>query len=94
MKRNKSQKIIPKFKTEDEEREFWSKHDLTDYFDYFQPVEFDLSELKPSTKPITVRLPESLLSDLKILANKKDVPYQSLMKVYLAEKVKEEFKTS
>ena len=92
MKHNKKKEVIPRFKNEDEEREFWAKHDLTDYFDYFQPVELDLSELKPSTKPITIRLPESLLTDLKILANKKDVPYQSLMKVYLADKVREEFR--
>ncbi len=94
MKKIKRILPIPKFKNEDEERDFWATHDATDYFDTDNPIEFDLSKLKPSTKPITVRLPESLLSDLKILANKKDVPYQSLMKVYLAEKVKEEFKSS
>ena len=94
MKQNKKQKTIPRFKTEDEEREFWSKHDMTDYIDYFKPVEFDLSKLKPSTNPVTIRLPESLIASLKTLANKKDVPYQSLMKVYLAEKVNEEFKLS
>lgn len=94
MKKNKKILSIPLFKNEDEERDFWATHDATDYFDLDNPVIFDLSELKPSTRPITVRLPESLLSDLKILANKKDVPYQSLLKVYLAEKVKEEFKMS
>jgi predicted DNA binding CopG/RHH family protein len=87
-------KEIPHFKNEDEERDFWATHDATDYFDTYHPVELDLSQLKPSTKPITIRLPESLITSLKILANKKDVPYQSLMKVYLAEKVKEEFKMS
>lgn len=90
MGKNNKQRIIPKFKNEDEERKFWSSHDMTDYIDYFQPVEFDLSALKPSTNSITIRLPKSLLSSLKTLANKKDVPYQSLMKVYLAEKVREE----
>lgn len=93
MKKNNKTLIIPKFKNEDEEREFWSTHDMTDYIDYFQPVKLDLSKLKPSTNSVTIRLPESLISALKTLANKKDIPYQSLMKVYLAEKVKEEFNT-
>lgn len=83
-------KVIPKFKNEDEEREFWATHDLTDYLDQLRPIELDLSELKPSTKSVTIRLPESLLAALKNLANKKDVPYQSLMKIFLAEKVKKE----
>jgi len=87
MKKNKK---IPKFKNENEEREFWATHDLTDYLDSFQPVSLDLSKLKPSTKSVTIRLPESLLATLKTLANKKDVPYQSLMKVFLAEKVQKE----
>jgi predicted DNA binding CopG/RHH family protein len=86
----KEVKPIPKFKNEDEERKFWATHDFTDYLDHFRPVELDLSELKPSTKPITIRLPESLLAALKNLAHKKDVPYQSLMKIFLAEKVKQE----
>ena len=91
MSRNKHLKSIPKFKTEDEEREFWATYDLTDYLHQFKSVKLDLSALKPSTKPITVRLPESLLEDLKIIANKHDVPYQSLMKVYLADRVRQEF---
>jgi predicted DNA binding CopG/RHH family protein len=94
MVKNKKIKSIPKFKNEDEEREFWATHDATDYIDQFKPVKFDLSELKPSTRPITIRLPESLLASLKTLANKKDVPYQSLMKVFLAERVKREFRYS
>ena len=84
-------KKIPKFKSEAEERKFWLEHDASDYFDTSQPVELDLSELKPTTKPVTVRLPVSLVTDLKLLANKKDMPYQSLLKVFLAEKVAEEF---
>ena len=83
-------KPIPKFKNEDEEREFWATHDTTEYFDTEKPVEFDLSDLKSSTRPITVRLPESMLADLKILANKKDVPYQSLLKIFLDERIKRE----
>lgn len=89
--KNKKLKSIPKFKNEDEERDFWATHDSTDYIDWNNTVELDLSKLKPSTKPITIRLTESLLYDLKILANKKDVPYQSLMKIYLTERVKKEF---
>ena len=83
---------IPRFKNEDEERDFWATHDSTDYFDYFKPVEFDLSELKFSTESISIRLPSFLLARIKELANKKDVPYQSLMKIYLSEKVNEELK--
>jgi len=83
-------KKIPRFKTEDEERDFWAKHDTTEYFDTDKPVKLDLSNLQRSTKSITLRMPESLLYDLKQLANKKDVPYQSLVKIFLAEKVKEE----
>lgn len=86
-------KTVPKFKNEDEERKFWAKHDLTDYLNQFKPVELDLSALKHSTRPITIRLPESLLASLKKLANKKDVPYQSLMKIYLDEKVKQEYQS-
>lgn len=82
---------IPKFKSEDEERDFWATHDLTDYLHVFKPVKLDLSRLKPSTKPVTIRLPKGLVEDLKILANKHDVPYQSLVKIYLAERVRKEF---
>lgn len=82
---------IPKFKNEDEEREFWAKHSFLDFPDSFKEVKLDFSKLKPSTKPVTVRLPLSLVEDLKIMANKRDVPYQSLMKILLAEKIREEF---
>lgn len=84
-------KKLPKFKNEDEEREFWSNHDITDYFDMSQaiinPV---LQNLKPSTRTVSIRLPESLIAALKTLANKRDVPYQSLVKIILSEKVKQE----
>lgn len=89
--RNKKINKIPVFKDEDEERRFWSKHSFLDFPDRFKEVKLDLSNLKPSTRPITVRLPLFLIEDLKVLANKRDVPYQSLMKVLLAEKVREEF---
>ncbi len=84
-------KRLPRFKNEDEERKFWDKHDFTDYVDQFQPVELDLSELRLSTKPITVRLTESLIANLKQLAHKKDVPYQSLMKIYLEKAVERDY---
>lgn len=88
MKKNKS-KVIPRFKNEDEERNFWAKNDFADYIDNFEPVKLDLSKLKPSTETISLRLPQFLLAEIKQLANKRDVPYQSLMKIFLAEKVEE-----
>lgn len=87
----KKHRSIPKFKDEDEEREFWKVNDSTDYIDWSKAKEVTFPNLKPSIKSISIRLPESLLNDLKILANKKDVPYQSLIKIYLSEKIKEEF---
>jgi len=86
-------KSIPKFKTEDEEREFWSTHDSTEYIDYSKAKRTLFPNLKPTTKTISIRLPESLIEKLKVLANKRDVPYQSLLKVLLAEKVDEELIT-
>ena len=84
-------KSIPQFSNEDEEREFWTTHDSTEYIDWSK-AEKDpsFSRLKPSTRTISIRLPESLIAALKTLANKRDVPYQSLVKIFLAEKVKEE----
>ncbi len=93
MKKSKI-KLIPKFKNEDEERDFWDTHDTTEYFDTSKPIELDLSNLQPSTESISLRLPEFLLARIKQLANAKDVPYQSLMKIFLAEKVKEELRSS
>lgn len=86
----KKLKLIPKFKTEDEERDFWSTHDFTDYFDMSKAREVIFPNLKLSTKSISLRLPQSLLAQIKQLANKRDVPYQSLMKLFLAEKTNEE----
>ena len=83
-------KKIPRFKNEDEEREFWATHDSAEYIDWNKANKVVFPNLKPSTKTISLRLSESLLDELKFLANKKDVPYQSLMKVFLTEKVKEE----
>ncbi len=83
-------KKIPTFKTEDEERAFWAKHDATEYFDWSTAKRAVFPNLKPSTKTISLRLPESLIEELKLLANKRDVPYQSLLKVFLAERVDQE----
>ena len=83
-------KKMPKFKNEKEERDFWSDHDSTDYVDYSDAREALFPILKPTTRTISVRLPETLIDKLKTLANKRDVPYQSLLKVLLAEKVEEE----
>ena len=82
-------KKVPKFKTEDDELAFWSTHDATDYLDFSQAEETIFPNLKPSTRAISLRLPVSLIDRLKMLANKQDVPYQSLLKVLLAEKVDE-----
>ena len=83
-------KKIPKFKSEAEEAEFWATHDSTEYIDYLTATRVTFPKLKPSTKTISIRLPESLIAHLKVLANKKDVPYQSLLKMLLSEKVEEE----
>lgn len=93
MKKNKL-KPIPYFKTEDEERDFWDIHDTTEYFDTSKPITLDLSQLKPTTESISLRLPGFLLMRIKQLANKRDVPYQSLMKIYLAERIEKEFGNS
>ncbi len=88
----KTFKSIPKFKTEDEEREFWATADTTEYFDTSKPIQFNLSKLRPSTETISLRLPQYLLARIKQIANFKDVPYQSLMKIFLAERVERELK--
>jgi predicted DNA binding CopG/RHH family protein len=82
-------KKVPKFNTEQEEREFWETHDSSDHVDWTKAESVSLSNLKPSTKTISLRLPEGLLDSIKIEANKRDMPYQSLIKVWLAEDVKE-----
>jgi len=83
-------KPIPKFQSEDEERDFWATHDSSDHIDWKKARRMAFPNLKPSTRTISVRLPESLLEDLKSLANKRDVPYQSLLKIFLAERIEKE----
>jgi predicted DNA binding CopG/RHH family protein len=85
-------KRVPKFRSEDEEREFWATHDSTEYVDWKKAKRVVLPKLKPSVKTISLRLPESMLEELKLLANKRDVPYQSLLKIFLSEKIREELK--
>ena len=85
-------KQIPTFKNEDAEREFWANHESTDYVDWSKAKRAVFPNLKPSTKTISLRLPESIIAALKVLANKRDVPYQSLLKVFLAEKVEAELR--
>jgi predicted DNA binding CopG/RHH family protein len=79
----------PKFKTEAEEREFWEENDSADYMDWSKARKVTMPNLKPSTKTISLRLPESLLESIKIEANKRDMPYQSLIKAWLADDVKQ-----
>jgi len=84
---NKKLKTVPKFRSEAEERAFWETHDTADYFDLSKAKRVQLPNLKLSTTAISLRLPQGLLDRIKIAANKRDVPYQSLIKVWLAEKV-------
>ena len=88
--KNVKKKRIPKFRNEDEEREFWASHDSTDYMSWSEAKEIIMPNLKPTLKTISIRLPEIMIEELKLLANKRDVPYQSLMKMFLAERVKQE----
>jgi predicted DNA binding CopG/RHH family protein len=83
----KKLKPIPTFKNEAEERKFWESHDSTDYVDWSKAQRVRFPNLKPSTTAISLRLPIGLLEQIKIAANKRDVPYQSLIKIWLAEKV-------
>lgn len=80
-------KKMPEFKTEAEEREFWEINDSSDYLDWSQAEPASFPKLKPSTKTISLRLPETLLNRIKIEANKRDMPYQSLIKAWLADEV-------
>lgn len=92
MPERKSLKPIPRFESEDEEREFWASHDSADYVDWSRAKTVSFSHLRPSTRTISLRLPEALLENLKLLANKRDVPYQSLLKIFLAERVEQELR--
>jgi predicted DNA binding CopG/RHH family protein len=86
---SKQRKNIPSFKSEEEERAFWETHDSTDYLDWTKAHQVTMPNLKPSTKTISLRLPQHLLDSIKAAANARDVPYQSLIKVWLQEKLHE-----
>jgi predicted DNA binding CopG/RHH family protein len=83
-------KEIPKFKNEDVERKFWTTADSTAYVDWSQGKRKKLVDLKPSLRTISLRLPVAMIEDLKLLANQRDVPYQSLLKVFLSERLAKE----
>jgi len=85
-------KKIPRFKSETEERDFWSGADSSDFVDWSKAKRVVLPKLKPSLKTISLRLPEIMLEELKLLANKRDVPYQSLIKIFLSERLAKEIK--
>ena len=88
--KNIIKKEIPKFKNEEEEREFWATHDSAEYIDWSKSDTITLPKLKPTLKTISLRLPETIIEEIKLLANKRDVPYQSLIKIFLAERVEQE----
>ena len=83
---------IPVFKNEDEEREFWAKNDSSESVDWKKSEKVTFSNLKPTTKTISLRLPEFLLDELKLMAHKRDVPYQSLIKIFLKDRIDEELR--
>lgn len=85
-------KKIPKFMNEEEERKFWAEHDSTDYVDWSKAKRAVFPNLKPSTKTISLRLSQTMLEELKLLANKRDVPYQSLVKMFLSDRIDSELK--
>ena len=86
-------KKIPKFSSEEKEREFWLKEDSLAYVDWSRAKRVILPNLKPSLKTISLRLPELMLAELKLIANKRDVPYQSLIKIFLAERLETELRS-
>jgi predicted DNA binding CopG/RHH family protein len=83
-------KHVPAFKNEDAEREFWATHDSSEFIDWRKGRRVILPNLKPSSQTISLRLPKPMLDRLKLLANKRDVPYQSLLKMFVAERLKAE----
>jgi predicted DNA binding CopG/RHH family protein len=86
-------KPLPRFSSEHDERAFWATHDSTKYIDWKKAKRVALPKLKPSLKTISLRLPAYMIDDLKVLANGRDVPYQSLLKVFLAERIQRELRS-
>ena len=89
-KLQRAKKAVPAFKSEAEEREFWLKADSSEYVDWTTATPVSFPNLRPSSTAISIRLPDTLLTELKLLANERDVPYQSLLKVYLTDRVQAE----
>ncbi len=85
---------IPKFESEVQERDFWASHDSTDFVDWRQAERVKLPNLRPTTRTISIRLPEPMIERLKVLANKRDVPYQSLLKIFVADRIEEELRSA
>jgi predicted DNA binding CopG/RHH family protein len=83
---------LPQFASEEEERDFWAEHDSAEYVDWSRAERVVLPNLKPSTTTISLRLPDHMLNDIKMIANKRDVPYQSLMKSFLADRLDDELR--
>jgi len=83
---------VPKFESEDQERDFWASHNSTDFVDWRRAERIKLPNLRPTTRTISIRLPESMIERLKILANKRDIPYQSLLKMFVADRIEEELR--
>lgn len=83
---------LPAFASEEEERDFWAAHDSADYVDWSRAERVILPNLKPSTRTISLRLPEHMLDEIRMLANKRDVPYQSLLKTFLADRLDAELR--
>ena len=87
---NTKKRQLPKFRSEEDERNFWVKHDSTEFMDWQAAQRRRFPNLKPSLRTISLRLPVSMIEDLKVIAHKRDVPYQSLLKVFLAERLERE----
>jgi predicted DNA binding CopG/RHH family protein len=85
---------VPKFQSEDQERDFWASRDSTDFVDWRRAERVKLPNLRPTTRTISIRLPESMIERLKVLANKRDIPYQSLLKMFVADRIEEELRSA
>jgi predicted DNA binding CopG/RHH family protein len=85
-------KELPTFKNEEEEREFWATQDSTEYINWDEAEAIILPKLKPSTRTISLRMPELMLNELRVIANKRDIPYQSLIKIFLKDRIDQELK--
>ena len=83
---------VPKFENENQERDFWASHNSTEFVDWRRAERVKLPNLRPTTRTISIRLPESMIERLKILANKRDIPYQSLLKMFVADRIEEELR--